>query len=213
VFTGIIESTANIVATEPVPGGRQLRIDLGSIASQSTSGDSICISGVCLTVTKTEGNVASFDVIHETLDKTTLGQKSVGDTINFERSLRVGDRFDGHFVQGHVDGTATVDRVVSNAEEHVVWLTPQAHLCPYVIPKGSIAIDGVSLTIAAVQGGLFSVALIPTTLERTTFGMMKMGDSVNIESDIIARAIVHHLENMQGAGAISVDAINKAELA
>jgi len=202
-----------VIATESVAGGRRLRVDVGPVASGSKHGDSICINGVCLTVTGINENVVAFDVIRETLDKTTLGRKTSGDRVNIERSLRVGDRFDGHFVQGHVDGTATVGRIQASTSEHVVWLAPQAHLMPFMIPKGSVAIDGVSLTIAAVDGDRFSVALIPTTLDRTTFGAMKAGDTVNIESDIIARAIVHHLAGMQGAGGISLEALQKAGFA
>lgn len=213
LFTGIIESTGTVTATESVAGGRRLRVDIGPGAGESKPGDSICISGVCLTVTEIFGNVVAFDVITETLDRTTLGNKRTGDRVNIERSLCVGDRFDGHFVQGHVDGTARVERIQVSAKEHVVWLTPQEHLTPYVIPKGSISIDGVSLTIAAVDGGTFSVALIPTTLDRTTFGGMKAGDTVNLESDIIARTIVHHLAAMQGAGGISLETLQKAGFA
>lgn len=213
LFTGIIESTGTVTVTESVAGGRRLHVNVGPTASESKHGDSICISGVCLTVTAIHGHVVAFDVITETLDMTTLGNKRTGDHVNVERSLRVGDRFDGHFVQGHVDGTARVERVQVSAKEHVVWLTPQEHLTPFVIPKGSVAIDGVSLTIAAVDGGRFSVALIPTTLDRTTFGAMKAGDTVNIESDIIARAIVHHLAAIREAGGISLETIQKAGFA
>lgn len=213
MFTGIVESTGTVTATESVSGGRRLRVDVGSAASESKPGDSICINGVCLTVTEIAGNTVAFDVIIETLEKTTLGTKRTGDRVNVERSLRVGDRFDGHFVQGHVDGTASVAWIQASSKEHVVWCTPQEHLTPYVIPKGSIAIDGVSLTIAAVDGGTFSVALIPTTLDRTTFGAMRAGDTVNIESDIIARAIVHHLARMQGTGGITLEMLQKTGFA
>jgi riboflavin synthase len=213
LFTGIVERTGTVIATESVAGGRRLRVDVGPVASESKHGDSICINGVCLTVTGINENVVAFDVIRETLDKTTLGRKATGDRVNIERSLRVGDRFDGHFVQGHVDGTATVGRIQASTSEHVVWLAPQAHVMPFMIPKGSVAIDGVSLTIAAVDGDRFSVALIPTTLDRTTFGAMKAGDTVNIESDIITRAIVHHLAGMQRAGGISLEALQKAGFA
>ncbi len=213
MFTGIVERTGTVIATDSVAGGRRLRVDVGPVATESKHGDSICINGVCLTVTEINGNVVAFDVIRETLDKTTLGRKATGDRVNIERSLRVGDRFDGHFVQGHVDGTATVGRIQASTSEHVVWLAPQAHVMPFMIPKGSVAIDGVSLTIAAVDGDRFSVALIPTTLDRTTFGAMKAGDTVNIESDIIARAIVHHLAGMQRAGGISLEALQKAGFA
>ena len=116
-------------------------------------------------------------------------------------------------MQGHVDGTGTVDRMVKTAEQHVVWIKPEAHLGGYMIPKGSVAIDGVSLTIAAVEGELFSVALIPTTLERTTFSRLSVGDSVNLESDIIARTIVHHLHALSEKGGITLETLKSAGFA
>lgn len=149
-----------------------------------------------------DGARLSFDVIKETLDRTNLGRKGVGDRVNLERSLRVGDRLDGHWVQGHVDGTAEVVEVRRDEREHVVFLRPEPSLSPYVIPKGSIAIDGVSMTIAELRGDAFSIALIPTTLERTTLGSLTVGDLVNIESDILARTIVHRLEQWREAGAL-----------
>ncbi len=210
MFTGIIERAGTIQATTAVSGGRRLRVDVGPIAKEATPGASIAVSGVCLTVAQIDGTVVDFDVITETLERTTLGAKKPGDLVNLERSLRAGDRLDGHFVQGHVDGTATVEKVITSSKEHVVWLRPESHLRPYMIPKGSVAVDGVSLTIAAVEGGLFSVALIPTTLELTTFGKLTKGHRVNIESDILARTIVHQLRAMSTTGGLSMESMQRA---
>lgn len=210
LFTGIIESTATVSATDSVAGGRCLRIDIGAIGGEFKNGDSLSVSGVCLTVTTIADDIAAFDVINETLERTTLGEKHVGTQVNLERPLRVGDRFDGHFVQGHVDGTARIERIQKSSKEHILWLAPQKHLVPYMIPKGSVAVDGVSLTIAAVTDRTFSVALIPTTLDRTTLGSAKKGDRVNIESDIIARTIICHLSNLKEAGGISLKAMQNA---
>jgi len=196
MFTGIIECAGAIVQSRQTAGGRRLCVRVGPIAHESKLGDSVCVSGVCLTVAHLSDDRLEFDVIRETLDKTTLGQKRPGDRVNLERSLRVGDRLDGHFVQGHVDGTAEVDRVLASPREHVVFLRPQSHLVPYIIPKGSITVDGVSLTIAEVAASAFSIALIPTTLERTTLGDLRAGQRVNLESDIIARTIVHSLNQL-----------------
>ncbi len=207
MFTGIIERTGKITETREVSGGRHLRVHAGPMAGECALGASVCISGVCLTITAVDGEDLSFDVVTETLEKSTLGAKRRGDSVNLERSLRISDRLDGHFVQGHVDGTATVDRVLASSREHVVWLRPGSSLTPYLIPKGSVAADGVSLTIAAVQGGLFSIALIPTTLERTTFRGVKSGDLVNIETDIITRTIVHRLSELSNAGGLSLESL------
>lgn len=212
MFTGIIEQRGRITESRPVPGGRRLRVDIGSIVSECKPGASVSVSGVCLTVTGTDGSHADFDVIQETLAKTSLGSKKLGDYVNIERSLRAGDRLDGHFVQGHVDGTAEVIDLVSNAREFVLWLEPQPHLQPFIIPKGSVAIDGVSLTIAEVNGARFSVALIPTTLDLTTLGSLCVGDIVNIESDILARTIVHRLNSLADAGGIPLNKFNEAGL-
>jgi riboflavin synthase len=210
MFTGIVERTGSIIGTTAQAGGRRLRVDIGDIAHECKLGDSISISGVCLTVAGKSASVVEFDVIKETLERTILGRRPLGAKVNIERSLRAGDRLDGHFVQGHVDGVATVARVQRSAQEHVLWFSPVAELSPYVIPKGSIAIDGVSLTIAAVEKPLFSVALIPTTLERTTLGDLDRGDPVNIETDIIVRTIVHTLGQIGAGNGLRLEALQKA---
>ena len=212
MFTGIIESVGTIVDARSMPGGKRLRIQVGSMAGECALGASVCVSGVCLSVTAAADESLSFDVIAETLRRSTLGSKRVGDLVNLERSLRLGDRLEGHFVQGHVDGTAIVDRVRSTSGEHVVWLRPTVHLTPYVIPKGSVAVDGVSLTIAAVEAGRFSVALIPTTLKRTTLASLVGGDQVNIETDIITRTIVHRLDNISTPGGLGLESLKEAGL-
>lgn len=199
MFTGIVQRTGVISDVRRHAGGMRLRIEAGEISRHATLGDSISVGGVCLTVADVKGGHVEFDVIRETLEKTTLGGLQSGDRVNLEPSLRIGDRLDGHFVQGHVDGTATVHRIVANENEYVVWLAPQEHLISYIVPKGSIAIDGVSLTVAAIDNGRFSVALIPTTLDRTTLGRLKSGDAVNIESDVMVRTIVYYLQQLVGS--------------
>lgn len=212
MFTGIVECVGTIAQPRPVPGGRRLRIDV-PWAGECQLGASVSVSGVCLTIAAVDARSLEFDVVAETIDKSTLGSKRVGDRVNLERSLRAGDRLDGHFVQGHVDGTATVEGVQSSAKEWVTRLEPQPQLLPYIIPKGSIAIDGVSLTVAALDGATFSVALIPTTLEQTTLSSLKAGDRVNVESDIIARTIVHHLTGMSAGGGLTLQSLREAGFA
>lgn len=200
MFTGIVQCMGLVTDVRVHEGGVRLRLESTLIAAGARPGDSICVSGVCLTVAGEDVNALEFDIIRETLDKSTLGAVTSGDFLNLEPSLRVGDRLDGHFVQGHVDGTASVDRVIASEAEHVVWLRPQRQLLPFIAPKGSISIDGVSLTIAALDDDRFSVALIPTTLQLTTLGRLHPGDRVNIESDIMARIVIQHLNRLLGAG-------------
>lgn len=183
------------------------------MADECSLGASLSVSGVCLTVAGAAGSTLEFDVITETLETSTLGSKRVGDRVNLERSLKVGDRFDGHFVQGHVDGRAMVTRVQASPREYVIWLHPDTPLTPYIIPKGSIAIDGVSLTIAAVEAGEFSVAFIPTTLQRTTLSSLGARDVVNIETDVIARTIIHRLTEMSGPTGLTMNTLREAGLA
>ncbi len=210
MFTGIVERVGAIRDTRPVPGGRRLRVDVGPMAGECAIGASLCVSGVCLTVSGVSGETLDFDVIAETLDGSTLGSKRIGDRVNLERSLRLTDRLDGHFVQGHVDGKAVVDRVLSSSREHVIWMRPDPSLMSYIVPKGSVAVDGVSLTIAAVKSGAFSIALIPTTLERTTLSSLTTGDPVNIETDIITRTVVHRLSAMSASGGLTLNALREA---
>lgn len=213
MFTGIVERTGRISVTRAVPGGRRLRVTVGPSARQSDIGASVAVNGVCLTVAAIGDDWLEFDVITETLEKTTLGSKQTGDPVNIERSLRAGDRLDGHFVQGHADGTAKIKRIDSSPKECVIWLDPQAHLLPCIVPKGSVAIDGVSLTIAAVRDASFSVALIPTTLDLTTLSDLSAGDTVNIETDILTRTIVHHLSNLAESGGLTIDGLRQAGFA
>jgi riboflavin synthase len=210
MFTGIIETVGTITRVTAGPGGRRLGIDVGAMASECGPGASVCVSGVCLTVAKAAPPVLEFDVVAETLTRSTLGDLTTGARVNLERSLRVGDRLDGHFVQGHVDGKAKVARVVSSSGGPVVWFAPDSSLMAYIIPKGSIAIDGVSLTVAAVEGGAFSVALIPTTLGETTLSALRAGDYVNLETDIIVRTVVARLSSTQAPEGITLETLKEA---
>ena len=167
VFTGIVESAVPIANVEDRPGGR--RIVLGHRWGDEQHGESVAVNGCCLTVAAILDDGLAFDAIKETLDKTNLGALRAGDRVHVERSLTPTSRIDGHFVQGHVDGRAElVDRVASDAEWRFT-LRPPAALMPFVFPKGSVCLDGVSLTVAALASDTFDVALIPTTLQKTAF--------------------------------------------
>ncbi|MCG3130935.1 MAG: hypothetical protein FLDDKLPJ_01709 [Phycisphaerae bacterium] len=201
MFSGIVECKGCVTGLRTGGGGGvRLRVQAARAASGTEPGASLAVSGVCLTVAGIDGEHIEFDVVPETLRRTTLGDLRVGAWVNLERSLRVGDRLDGHFVQGHVDGTATVAEVIRRTDEHVLRFTPERGLMAYMIPKGSVAVDGVSLTIAEAAGDTFTVALIPTTLQVTTLGDRRVGDRVNVESDILIRALFHRLS---GGGAPS----------
>jgi riboflavin synthase len=197
MFTGIIERTLRIVAAADGPGFRRL-----TIAADWTDvkhGESIAINGCCLTVAEMSAGQLGFDVIAETLAKTNLGSLESGDMVNAERSLRVGDRLDGHFVQGHVDGIARLLDVSATREEWRLTVEAPSHLAKFLVPKGSVAIDGVSLTIAALDQKSFQVALIPTTLKLTTLELKQPGWLFNLECDVMSKTIVSHLERLKSS--------------
>lgn len=170
-----------------------LTIDMGMIAAESKTGDSIAVNGVCLTVAKLQGGFASFDISAETLVKSTLGKLKPSSEVNVERSLKANDRFGGHFVLGHVDGTATIDTIDKSGMFANIKFTAKAELLEAIVVKGSVAVDGISLTIANVDQNGFGVSIIPETLKRTTLGKAKIGDYVNIETDIIVKTIKRQL--------------------
>ena len=199
MFTGIVEVTGTVVRARSVPSGRRLTIEAGRAAEDAALGASVAVNGVCLTVAVVSGPQLDFDVIAETLRRTNLGRLTAGDKVNLERSLRLDGRLDGHLVQGHVDGRGTVTRRQASPEEWMLWLRAEEQVRPYIVPKGSVALDGISLTVAVVEGDEFAVAAIPTTLERTTLGLRQPGDEVNIESDIIVRTIIHQLRQVTPA--------------
>lgn len=196
MFTGIIEKTSRVLGVSDGPMFRRLTI---ACEWQDISlGDSVATNGVCLTVADVSADRITFDVIKETLMKTNLGALAAGDEVHLERSLRVGDRFDGHFVQGHIDGTGELINQISTQHESRLRLRVPLTLAKFLAPKGSIAIDGVSLTIALVEGNEFEVALIPTTLQLTNLANRPVGWRFNIECDIISKQVVYWLELQQG---------------
>lgn len=199
MFTGIVQAIGTVRSLRQGPRGLHVSLDCPELRRPILPGASVCVSGVCLTVTRSDETLIEFDVVPETLERSTLGSLIPGRRLNLEPSLRVGDPLDGHTVQGHVDGRARVARVESGGRGHVVWLEPDDGLMSYIIPKGSVAVDGVSLTVAAIEGRVFSVALIPTTLKATTLGDLQTADTVNIETDILARTIVTTLQRWRGA--------------
>lgn len=187
VFTGIIEHVGAVVAIDQSPGGIRLGIDLGPLAEGARLGDSVCVSGACLTIDRLVGTVASFDCSAETRRCTTIGLWRVGRAVNLERALRLGDRLGGHLVAGHVDGIGrVVERRREGESERFTFVLPDGGAVA-VVEKGSVAVDGISLTTWGCRGARCSVAVIPHTLARTTLAGLRAGDPVNLETDPVGR--------------------------
>jgi len=197
MFTGIIEAIckAKSVSGQSGSPGR-LSVDLGQLAEDCKISDSIAINGVCLTVGSLEGSVARFDLSAETLTKSNLGKLKPGSQVNVEQAISATGRFGGHFVQGHVDGTATIRLVRRHGHFADIEFAAPAELLKEMVVKGSVAVDGISLTISAMSEDSFSVAVIPETLDRTTLGKAGIGDCVNVETDIIVKVISKQLANI-----------------
>lgn len=198
MFTGIIERSSRVIGIADVKTFRRLTI--ANHWSDLAGGESIAINGVCLTVAEITSDEIGFDVVLETLNRTNLGLLDPGEDVHVERSLRIGDRLDGHFVQGHVDGVAQYVWQRGDDKEWRLRLSVPAQLARYLIPKGSVTVDGVSLTIAMVDGAEFEVALIPTTLQRTTLGRRSHHWLFNIECDVLSKTVISWLERTRGGG-------------
>jgi len=197
MFTGIIEERGEVVAWAPGADAARITVRAPLAVSDARHGDSISVSGVCLTVVDQGTDWFTADVMAESIAMSTLGATVAGTTVNIERAAQVGDRLGGHIVQGHVDGTATVLSLDDGSAWRVVRFSLAPDLAPLVARKGSIAVDGISLTVSAVGRDWFEVSLIPETLSATTLGTKVVGDSVNIETDILARHVarLHEFES------------------
>ena len=190
MFTGLVEAMGVIVAQEAGDGvGVRLWVEAAGLAGRTAVGDSVAVDGCCLTVVAHRGDQLGFDVIPESLERTALGCKGAGDKVNLELPLRPQDRLGGHFVQGHVDAVAELVGRSEDGDGVVFTFSLPGALSGQVVEKGSIAIDGVSLTVAGVGDGVFSVALIPHTLAVTTLGLLREGDRVNVEGDVLAKYV------------------------
>lgn len=193
MFTGIVEGIGKITKIEKKTDSRsavKMTVDLGKHARGLKIGQSVALNGVCLTVTKISNSKCNFEMIEETTKKTDLGNLKEGGIINIERSLKVGDRMEGHFVLGHVDGVGVIKKIEKKPKEIKIWFEIPKNLTKFVVQKGSIAIDGISLTVVDVRKNLASVCLIPHTVDVTNFHTRKIGDKVNIETDILGKYIL-----------------------
>jgi len=193
MFTGLVETLGTVCQLLPAGAGREL-VATASFAAELTLGESVAVNGACLTVVQHDAESFRFQLGPETIARTNLGQLRAGDRINLERSLRMGDQLGGHMVQGHVDGVGQISRRVADGEWIMMWFRCASTLTAQMVPKGSIAVDGISLTLVDVARDDFSVMLIPHTLTVTTLGFKHPGDPVNLETDLLAKYVARALE-------------------
>ena len=194
MFTGLVEGMGRIERVEPRPGGRRLRIH-SALAADARIGDSIAVNGCCLTAVAVDREGFEVEAVPETLARTTLGTMAAGDPVNLERSLRLDQRLGGHLVQGHVDGVGEVRAVAPEGDGARVTIALPSDLSRFVAEKGSLAVDGISLTVARAHAGSCEVALIPHTLAATNAGRYRVGQKVNLEVDLVARYLARLIED------------------
>jgi riboflavin synthase len=195
MFTGLVEALGSVREVVAAGAGRDLVIAAPTFAAQLAVGESVAVNGACLTVVAHDAEACRFQAGPETLRLTNLGELHPGDRVNLERSLRVGDRLGGHFVQGHVDGVGRIDKRLPDGEWEKIWFACPRELAAQMVRKGPVAVDGVSLTLVDVEAERFSVALIPHTLAKTTLGFKQAGDPVNLETDLLAKYVWKCLQN------------------
>ena len=189
MFTGIVREVGSVAAVEDGDGARRIRVQAPATADDAAIGDSVAVNGVCLTVTEAASGTLTFDAVAETLARSTLGRLEPGAAVNLEPALRAGEPLGGHIVQGHVDGVGRVRALAPEGDGARLEVEAPAGLLRYCVEKGSIAVDGVSLTVAGLAGDAFWVALVPHTLSATTLGALAPGDGVNLEVDVIAKYV------------------------
>ena len=193
MFTGIIEGLGNIISFDKKTNNRsaaKMKINIGKAAKGLKIGDSVAINGVCLTAVSISKGITEFEMVGETIKKTNLGSLERGDKVNIERSLKVGERLEGHFVLGHVDGIGIISKIEKQSSQIQIWIKLPKELSKHVIKKGSITVDGISLTVVDVLKSQFSVSIIPHTMQITNLSYKKVGDKVNIETDILGKYIL-----------------------
>ena len=193
MFTGLVECMGTVVDIADESPGVRLRIDAGRVADDAVLGASIAINGCCLTIVAIEETTLYFEAGSETLSRTNLGSVEIGSSVNLERSLKVGDRLGGHYVTGHIDTTGTVSERMDDEDWSTIWFSLPQSWTKLMVEKGSVAVDGISLTVVDVESERFSVALISHTLEVTTLGQRQPGDVVNLETDLLAKYVQSQL--------------------
>jgi riboflavin synthase len=189
MFTGIVRERGRVTAADRGSEGLRLVVDPGALAGAAAVGDSVAVNGVCLTAVAVDGTAFAFDAVPETLGRSTLGSLKAGDLVNLEPALRAGEPLGGHIVQGHVDAVGRIRSVDPEGEGARIWIDVRDSVLRLCVEKGSVAVDGISLTVADLDESGFAVALVPHTLSATTLGMRRPGDEVNLEADILAKYV------------------------
>jgi riboflavin synthase len=208
MFTGLVEEVGKLVSIHHGAASAKLTIEAPLVAEGTRIGDSVAINGTCLTVVALQGSRLSFEAVPETLSRSSLKRVRAGDGLNLERALAVGQRLGGHFVQGHVDGTGTLLAVTENDNAHILRIGAAPELMRYIIPKGSVALDGISLTMADVAADSFTVWIIPHTYANTTLRDRRIGDALNIENDMLAKYIERLLQARSGgSGGVTMETL------
>lgn len=198
MFTGIIEDVGTVAGIERGEQSARFRIQSKIVSADANVADSITINGACLTVVDKEDDILTFDVVYETMQRTAFGALAIGDIVNLERSLPVNGRLSGHIVQGHVDGTGTIESIREIDNSYFIYISTLSGLLRYIVKKGSIAVDGISLTVVEANDKTFSVSIIPFTWEHTNLHTKRAGDVVNIETDILGKYVEKLLSGEQG---------------
>jgi riboflavin synthase len=194
MFTGIVEATGIVKSIVKIKdtnrtADNKIGIDLGNLSKGLQVGDSVNVNGTCLTATRILKSIAYFEAVKETMKRTSLGMLKVGDHVNLERSLKISDRIEGHIVLGHIDGVGKIEDIVKIPSETKIWINVKKGIAKFLVPKGSVALDGISFTIVDIMKSKFSIALVPHTLAVTTFKNKQKGDKVNIEIDILTKNV------------------------
>jgi riboflavin synthase len=212
MFTGLVETICTVKSVlRAEAGAMRLGVDIGQLAGGTKIGDSLSINGVCLTVAGLDDGIAAFDVSRETLSKSNLGGLKASSQVNVERAMKASGRFGGHLVQGHIDGIATIKTIAKQGQFANMKFSANTELLEQMVVKGSVAVDGISLTIANMNKSSFGIAIIPKTLEKTTLSKAKIGDAVNIETDIIVKTVKRQLEQiLPGQEKLTVEKLKEA---
>jgi len=209
MFTGIVEEVGKTIQVQRSGAAIRVTIAASVISKDIALGDSVSVNGACLTLSSQSGNHLFFDAVPETVERTSLKYLKPGSPVNLERAMRVGDRIGGHFVQGHVDGVGVLQGMERKDNAHLLTIQADADLLKYMVPKGSIAVDGVSLTLDRISDSAFTVWIIPHTFDHTVFRHRKIGDKLNLENDLIGKYVARYME---GNSHTKLDATQLAEL-
>ncbi len=212
MFTGIIVDVGTVTSVRSAPYGARISVRTSRDLAVRES-DSVCVNGVCLTVTAVEGPLLHFDCVRETLQRSTLRKASAGDRVNLEPALRVGDALGGHFVLGHVDATGTIREIAAGPEDRTVRVEAPRGLMRFVVEKGSIALDGISLTVAEAGDGWFSVKIVPYTWDATNLAERRTGDEVNLEADVLGKYVLRLLEQGRSSPGLTWESLRDAGFA